>query len=735
MGKPKARASTTGASKGKTTVTRRGSSTASRPSNIGRKRQLTQGRGGPPGQTQLASPLPGVRARALHQGRPARGRSREDSAASPSLQPPPQSAQRATSRQPPSLVMPNTRGAGPVRTTAASNTSPRAQHAARRGEAAHLQERQQEEQTGQEGLAALEEAAADAVEAGAEGDVAAAGSGLTQRGEQGAAVEADPTGTGREAHSPAAVRAAASDDDSTSPAAGPTAPPADKVVAAEEAHVEHGSADSPAPLVAVSPSPLGEVEIAAVAAEAARQPEQPLNEPFAPTAAESAGMSTAAAAVNMRECGQAADGIEGPVIGVASGIAQARKKVKLRAQPTPRRPGAGLGPGVPGPLLGWLPQGQSPPEQARLLSSAPQPAMGTGGRGNTEAADRAHRGTEQPSRMQQPPEGSPTTQQATHRETRSSTRGRGIVWGRPSGAGRATMATPWVPASQGLRSAQESARGGSAGVLPAIPRGGRGGRGGTRCRGVPLLGGEAAIVRSGTWRDRHDRPERTPMPVCVNGGEEGSENSQNGSEFIPSHSEASEDLVSLGDDENQHVSAQGRVRRTEQGGMPQPPNMPAGQDPAVPPPPSEKSPIDLAKDESFWHLASTWDIAPLQRADQPFLVRRLPPKILESYTLCLLAPLLRLGLKPDCVGAWTVLQFLPRLTHRPLPEPVDGNRRIKIETRLHHFRIGDLADLYRAAVIAYVDDITVVGPREEVFKAFDAIVEELVKRGLRCNVA
>ncbi|CAI5535306.1 unnamed protein product [Closterium sp. Naga37s-1] len=567
---------------------------------------------------------------------------------------------------------------------------------------ARLQERQQEEQAGQEGLAAQEEPAADAVEAGEEetdlrGDVAAAGSGLTRRGEQGAAAEADPTGTGQEAHSPAAVPAAASDDDSTAPAAGPTAPPPDEVMAAEEAHVEHGSADSPAPLVAVSPSPLGEVEIAAVVAEAARQPEQPPNEPFAPTAAESAGMSAVAAAVNMRERGQAADGIEGPVIGAASGAAPARKKVKLRAQPAPRRPGAGLRPGVPGPLLGWLRQGQSPPEQARLLSSAPQPAMGTGGRGNTEAADRAHWGTEQPSRMQQPTEGSPTTQQATHRETRSSTRGRGIVWGRPSGAGRATMATPWVPAGRGLRPAQESARGDSAGVLPAIPRGGRGGRGGTRGRGVPLLGGEAVIVRSGTWRDRHDRPERVPTPVCVNGGKEGSENSQNGSEFIPSHSEASEDLVSLGDDENQHVSAQGRVRRTEQGGMPQPPNMPAGQAPAVPPQPSKKSPADLAKDESFWHLASTWDIAPLQRADQPFLVRRLPPKILESYNLCLLAPLLRLAEKPDCVGAWTVLQFLPRLTLRPLPEPVDGNCWIKIETRLHHFRIGDLADLYSEA--------------------------------------
>ncbi|CAI5986141.1 unnamed protein product [Closterium sp. NIES-65] len=479
-------------------------------------------------------------------------------------------------RTTPAEVMGREEWRGWIRTTATSNTSPRAQRAARREEAARLQERQQEEQARQEGLAAQEEPAADAVEAGAEetdlrGDVAAAGSRLTRRRGQGAAAEADPTGTGREAHSPAAVPAAASDDDSTAPAAGPTAPPADEVVAAEEAHVEHGSTDSPVPLVAVSSSPLGEVEIAAVVAEAARQPEQPPNEPFAPTAAESAGMSAAATAVNMRERGQAADGIEGPVIGAAL---------------------------------------------------------------------------------------------APHR--------------------------------QGRRPAQESARGGSAGVLPAIPRGGRGGRGGTRGRGVPLLGGEAAIVRSGTWRDRHNRPERVPTPVCVNGGEEGSENSQNGSEFIPSQSEASEDLVSLGDDENQHVSAQGRVRRTEQGGMPQPPNMPAGQAPAVPPQPSEKSLADLAKDESFWHLASTWDIALLQRADQPFLVRRLPLKDSGELQPVPSGPAIAIGRETRlCGGVDGAAIFTSTL--RPLPEPVDGNRWIKIETRLHHFRIGDLADLYSEA--------------------------------------
>ncbi|CAI5524940.1 unnamed protein product [Closterium sp. Naga37s-1] len=113
--------------------------------------------------------------------------------------------------------------------------------------------------------------------------------------------------------------------------------------------------------------------------------------------------------------------------------------------------------------------------------------------------------------------------------------------------------------------------------------------------------------------------------------------------------------------------------------------------------PSEKSPAELAEDESIWQLASAWDVTPLQRMDQPFLVRRMPPKILENYTLCLLAPLLRLAKNPDCLGAWTVLQFLPRLTLRPLLEPVEGNRWIKIETRLHHFRLGDLADLYSEA--------------------------------------
>ncbi|CAI5953972.1 unnamed protein product [Closterium sp. NIES-65] len=45
----------------------------------------------------------------------------------------------------------------------------------------------------------------------------------------------------------------------------------------------------------------------------------------------------------------------------------ARGKTTLRAQPAPRRPGAGLGLGPPGPLLGWLLQGQLPQGQERHL--------------------------------------------------------------------------------------------------------------------------------------------------------------------------------------------------------------------------------------------------------------------------------------------------------------------------------------------------------------------------------
>ncbi|CAI5483363.1 unnamed protein product [Closterium sp. Yama58-4] len=276
----------------------------------------------------------------------------------------------------------------------------------------------------------------------------------------------------------------------------------------------------------------------------------------------------------------------------------------------------------------------------------------------------------------------------THRETRSSARRRNVTWGRPTGVGSAAPQAPWVPTGRVSRSVAVGARGGGGGN-----RGRTGGRRGGGRGQAALLGGEVAVVRSGTWRERHDQPEA--VPTAANGTVQGSEGTGEGSEFIPSRSQSAEDEEAEGESD-----VQGGARH--QG------RRPNADDPHVPVPdaagtvtgqPSEKSPADLAKLDAIWVMASKWDVAPLQRHDQPFLVRRLPPKILESYTLCLLAPLLRLGKHPDCPGAWTILQYLPRLTLRHDPEPVEGNRWLTIETRLHHFRLGDWTELYTNACV------------------------------------
>ncbi|CAI6003131.1 unnamed protein product [Closterium sp. NIES-64] len=755
--------------------------------------------------------------------------------------------------------------------TAASNTSPRAQRAARRGEAAHLQERHQEEQTGQEGLAALEEAAADAVEAGAEetdlrGDVAAAGSGLTRRGEQGAAAEADPTGTGREAHSPAAVPAAASDDDSTSPAAGPTAPPADEVVAAEEAHVEHGSADSPAPLVAVSPSPLGEVEIAAVAAEAARQPEQPrtnrlrqlplsppefyspkppsaplaalprsappaapesreaglarttrassksprasraarreleadqeprlegaagqeaLLEPMgaaqgglgmstdgmtrgptqtegperaeegteehgtprsnaaadggaketdgaeieleaaappavaageesgvaaagvpavlvsagasaaafdagsvspsatpqaaqaeaegtrlgaipeqtaeaalspspapvtpavlaaavsavtgvrgdaptaegATTAAANVGMPAAAAASRRQEHVQAEGETPRPPNGAASGAARVMSTRKPRAQPAPRRLGAGLGPGSPGPLLGWLLQGQLPSERVHRSSSAhTQEARGVSGLNEATIEATATRVAEQPAPNQDSgahthSPSSPVAPTAAAVATRRSARLGAVTWGPPRG-GR----TPWMPAGRaGLAATPQPALAANRGFR-GMDRGRRGGRRG----GVARLGGAEIQARTGPWRERHDRPEVLEAPA--NGVDAEPAEDMGDPEFMCGEEAGPEsEEVSLVNEEDLG-RGRNRVRGTGEG-VARATSQAEGVSVQAPTVTNEvKSPATLAEDDAIWQMAGTWTMDLLQRMDQPFLVRRLPPQVLDKFS-------------------------------------------------------------------------------------------------------
>ncbi|CAI5497119.1 unnamed protein product [Closterium sp. Naga37s-1] len=67
-----------------------------------------------------------------------------------------------------------------------------------------------------------------------------------------------------------------------------------------------------------------------------------------------AGTPVAAVAASTREHGHAEDDRVDSTNGAASDDARTTSKKKLRAQPVPRRPGAGLGPGSPGPLLGWL---------------------------------------------------------------------------------------------------------------------------------------------------------------------------------------------------------------------------------------------------------------------------------------------------------------------------------------------------------------------------------------------
>ncbi|CAI6005040.1 unnamed protein product [Closterium sp. NIES-64] len=469
MGKPRAKPATKGAGKGDKPATRRVSSTASRPSSVGRMRLLIQGQVDSPGQTQQASPLPGGRARARHQEPPAQDRSGVDSAASPWPLPPPQTALPATSPQPPSPAAPNKRGVGLVRTTATSGTSPRAQRAARRGEALWREEQQREEHGGQEEVEALGEPADGAAgagvgETGSRDDAAAAEPCVRLQGGAPMAMEADPTESEQMPRRPAAGTAAASDDGLALPAVGRPATMhqlSEEGPAAEEVQGGLGLADSPAPEGAESPPTLEAPVIAAAVAEAVGRQDQPPHEPFEPAAAESAGTPATAAGASMQGHGQAEGDTGGPAVVAAAGAAPARRKQKLRAQPSPRRPGAGLGP---------------------------------------EARD---------------PSGAGFGKSSRHQGKRADRRGAGNYGDPPE-------------------------RGGSADAPPVGPRGGRGGRGGTRGGRIPLLGGEAAIVRSGTWRDRHDRPEQVPAPATE--VDVGSDNSQNGSDFMPSGSVVSEEV-------------------------------------------------------------------------------------------------------------------------------------------------------------------------------------------------
>ncbi|CAI6005639.1 unnamed protein product [Closterium sp. NIES-65] len=190
-----------------------------------------------------------------------------------------------------------------------------------------------------------------------------------------------------------------------------------------------------------------------------------------------------------------------------------------------------------------------------------------------------------------------------------------------------------------------------------------------------------------------------------------SDNPDDGEDFIPSEYPALED-VSLGEEGD---TAGGPRRRGDTGtGTLAPVETEGGgsgregvrESNAV-------SPAELAANDAMWQDAATWDVAKLQRGDQPFLVRRMPPTILQSYTL----------LNVDhIVSARGVRQGDPL---GPLLFAV------AIQPTL----LSTATLLPGVTVVAYADDITIVGPRDAAYEAFKNITRELRGLGLRCNIA
>ncbi|CAI5536525.1 unnamed protein product [Closterium sp. Naga37s-1] len=123
--------------------------------------------------------------------------------------------------------------------------------------------------------------------------------------------------------------------------------------------------------LAASPAPVDVPMIAVVVSAAVGRRDGEPNGEEVTAAAASAGTSAADGGADMQGHGQAAGGRQGHGKGVVAPAVCGKTGKRPRAQPTPRRPGAGLGPGPPGPLLGWPLQGQSPREPEH-----PSPSQG-----------------------------------------------------------------------------------------------------------------------------------------------------------------------------------------------------------------------------------------------------------------------------------------------------------------------------------------------------------------------
>ncbi|CAI5534364.1 unnamed protein product [Closterium sp. Naga37s-1] len=455
--------------------------------------------------------------------------------------------------------------------TAASNTSPRALRVARRGEASQPHERPQEELGGREGIVVPVEVAGEpaASAGGVAAAVVAVGSGAAGAG-RAAAVAEDLVVTGPKegAVEATAVEAVVSPDpvdgldaafggDSALPSASPRGGPqrtAEAELATDQEQTEEEAT------LAASPEPVTAAELAAAVTTAAGERAEGRAEEVALAAATTARTSAAAEGASTRAHGQGGSDIRDPGPGASVCAARGKAGKKLRAQPAPRRPGAGLAPGRPGPLLGWLLQAPPRQGQEHRPPSAPQPAtQGNGGEtaeaGQTRHNTPARAGTA----MGEAPQLRQDTQPATRRETRSVTRAQGITWGQPRSAPHVPSAGPWIPAGR----APQAAQGGGGPAGRGARGGGRGARGGRGRGGAivgAIVGGRVALVRSGTWRERHDLPEQVVRPTNRDDGV--SETSGDGDDYVASASVASEE-VSLGEDEDEQATARGRRERGE----------------------------------------------------------------------------------------------------------------------------------------------------------------------------
>ncbi|CAI5513125.1 unnamed protein product [Closterium sp. Naga37s-1] len=407
---------------------------------------------------------------------------------------------------------------------------------------------------------------------------------------------------------PAGVSAAAFGGGSTSPSATPrVAQPG-----AEEPSPGADKEQTAKAVLSASPAPVtAAVLAAAMSAATGEQGGAPSAEDVM-TAAACAETPVDAVAANRQERAQAEGEIPGRAHVESSGAAQGKSKKKLRAQPAPRRPGAGLGPGSPGPLLGWLLQGQPPSERAHRSPSAhTQEARGVSGLNEAATETTATGQAEQPAsnqdngaRVHSPP--SPVAPATEGVATRRSARLGTVTWGPPRG-GR----TPWMPAGRaGLEATARSA--------PVAGRGlrgmGRGRRGGAR-GGVARLGGAEIQARTGPWRERHDRPEVSE--AAANGDEAGSAEENGDPDFMCGEEPGSEsEEVSL-ENEEEVGRGRNRARGTGEGADGETSHAVGGSVPAAAVANEVKSPATLAEDDAIWQIAGTWTMDLLQRMDQP----------------------------------------------------------------------------------------------------------------------